>query len=417
MGTKFTMNICLLCYRGNPYCGGQGGYLYFLSRELARMGHSLTILVGAPEPWPMPWAKTIIVENLNLWGEREKIISPSAPWRILHPLNFFELATTRLGFFPEMLLFSIRALNLLKNSISVQTFDILHDVQSLGYGFWLMKRFHLPLITTVHHPLTIDFRASLERDRNFKEKYYTVVFYPIGMQRRVIRRCDRVITSSQETAREIERSFGVSPGRIRMVYNGLDADFFRPAPEEPLRTNSLLFVGNTDDSKKGVAYLIQAMTLLPEKVTLTIVDEGSPYKTYAPGLVQELGLTSRVFFTGKIAAEKLRLFYSTSEAVILPSLYEGFGLPAAEAMACGTPVVATRTGALPEVVGENGAGILVPPRDPPELARAILRILGNGKDRKKMGAAGRRRVEELFTWRKVAERTAEVYKELIKERV
>ena len=409
------MNICLLCYRGNPYCGGQGVYLYFLSRELARMGHSLTILVGSPEPWPMPWAKTVHVENLNLWGVRKNFIPPSAPWRIVHPLNFFELATTRLGFFPEMLLFSIRAFQLLKKMIPSRAFDILHDVQSLGYGLLMMKRFHLPLITTVHHPLTIDFRASLERDRNFKEKYYTVVFYPIGMQGRVIRRCDRVITSSQETAREIQRSFGVPPGRIRMVYNGLDTNFFRPDHEEPLMANSLLFVGNTDDSKKGVRYLLQALTLLPEKVTLTIVDEGVPHKSYAPSLAQEFGVTSRVTFTGKVSAEKLRLLYSSSEAVILPSLYEGFGLPAAEAMACGTPVVATRTGALPEVIGDDGAGILVPPRDPQELARAILRVLGNEEERKKMGAAGRRRVEQLFTWEKVAERTLEVYRELLEE--
>lgn len=407
------MKICLFCYRGNPYCGGQGVYLYFLSRELARMGHSLTILVGRPEPWPMPWGKTILVENLNLWGVRKNIISPSAPWRILRPLNFFEFSTTRLGFFPEMLIFSIRALQLLKKTVSGHSFDIFHDVQSLGYGFLLMRRFRRPLVTTVHHPLTIDFQASLERDRNFREKYYTVVFYPVGMQRRVIQRCDRVLTSSQETAREIQRAFGVSPDRIRMVYNGLDADFFRPGNGEPKRPNGLLFVGNTDDSKKGIFYLLQALTFLPERVTLTIVDQGVPYKTYAPHLAQKLGLTSRVTFTGKVSAEVLRQLYTSSAAVILPSLYEGFGLPAAESMACGTPVIATRAGALPEVVGEEGAGILVPTRDPGALAQAILEVLRDPERRGKMGVAGRQRVEKLFTWERVAERTFEVYRELL----
>jgi len=411
------MKICLFCYRGNPYCGGQGGYLYFLSRELARMGHSLTILVGPPEPWPMPWAEVIPVENLNLWGVRKNFLPPSAPWRIFQPLNFFELASTRLGFFPEMLIFSIRTLALLKKITLHQKFAILHDVQSLGYGLLLMKRFRLPLVTTVHHPLTIDFQASLERDRNFKEKYYTVVFYPLGMQRRVIQRCDRVITSSSETAREIQRAFGVSPRRIRMVYNGLDADFFQPANGEPKKPQSLLFVGNTDDSKKGIFYLLHAMTLLPDSVTLTVVDEGAPFKTYAPHLTQKLGLTSRVAFTGKVSAESLRRFYTSSEVVVLPSLYEGFGLPAAESMACGTPVVATHAGALPEVVGQEGAGILVPPRDPQALAAAILKVLQDEAGRKKMGVLGRQRVENLFTWAKVAERTVEVYKELINGRV
>ncbi|MDI6753460.1 MAG: glycosyltransferase family 4 protein [Thermodesulfobacteriota bacterium] len=411
------MKICLLCYRGNPYCGGQGVYLYFLSRELARMGHSLTILVGSPQPWPMPWAKIINVENLNLWGVRKNFLPPGDPWRIIRPLNFFEFAATRIGFFPEMLIFSIRALGLLKKMIPNENFDILHDVQSLGYGLLMTKFFRLPLVTTVHHPLTIDYQASLERDRNFQERYYTVVFYPLSMQRRVIRHCDRVITSSGETAREIQRAFGIPLSKIRMVYNGLDADFFRPLNNELRKPNSLLFVGNTDDTKKGVLYILQAMTLLPPEVSLTIVDEGAPLKTYAPQLVRELGLTSRVTFTGKLSAEDLRKLYTSSKLVVLPSLYEGFGLPAAEAMACGTPVVATRAGALPEVVGEDGAGILIPPRDPQALAAGIIKVLGDEAGRKQMGMMGRKRVEELFTWEKVAERTVEVYKELLKNGV
>ena len=407
------MDICLLCYRGNPYCGGQGVYLYYLSRELARMGHSVTVLVGSPDPWPMPWARTIRVENLNLWGVRKNFIPSSAPLRILRPLNFFEFAATRFGFFPEMLIFSIRAFLSLKRMLAGQTLDILHDVQSLGYGVLMMKRFLLPIVTTVHHPLTIDFQASLERDRNFKENYYTVVFYPLGMQGRVIRRCDRVLTSSGETAREIHRAFGVPYDKIRMVYNGLDTDFFRPKNGGFKKANSLLFVGNTDDTKKGVIYLLQALALLPGEITLTIVDQGAPQKTYAPRVARDLGLTSRVTFTGKVSAEELRHLYTLSEAVIVPSLYEGFGLPAAEAMACGTPVVATRAGALPEVVGEDGVGVLVPPRDPQALVLAILRILGDESGKRKMASAGRQRVEKLFTWRAVAERTVKVYEEVL----
>ena len=287
------MKICLLSYRGNPYCGGQGVYLYFLSRELARMGHSLTILVGSPEPRPMSWANTIPVENLNLWGVRKNFISPQAPWKILRPLNFFEFSATRFGFFPEMLIFSVRALRILKKNFLPQGFDLFHDVQSLGYGLLLLKQFRRPLVATVHHPLTIDFQHSLERDRNFTERYYTVVFYPLSMQRRVLRRCDRVLTSSRETAREIQRAFGIREEKIRNVANGLDTDFFRPVKGQVRSPHRLLFVGNTDDPKKGVLYLLQAMCYLPDKVTLTIVDHGAPLKTYAPTLVQKMGLTGR----------------------------------------------------------------------------------------------------------------------------
>jgi glycosyltransferase involved in cell wall biosynthesis len=407
------MNICLLSYRGNPYCGGQGVYLYFLSRELARMGHSPTVLVGPPEPWPMPWAKTLSLEGLNLWGIRKNILPREAPWRILRPLNFFEFVATRFGFFPEMLIFSLRALRALQKRVSREGFQVFHDVQSLGYGLLLVKRFRRPLVTTVHHPLTIDFRHSLERDRNFKEKYYTVVFYPLGMQGRVIRRCDRVLTSSRETARQIEEAFRVSPDRIRNVANGLDTEFFRPENGARKEANRVLFVGNTDDPKKGVGYLLAAMTFLPERVNLTIVDEGAPFKTHAPDVARKLGIQRRVYFTGKLSPEALRREYQKAQLTAVPSLYEGFGLPAAESMACGTPVVATSAGALPEVVGEDGAGILVPPRNPQALATAILQVLEDGGQRERMAEAGRERVENLFSWRKVAERTVEVYKELI----
>jgi glycosyltransferase involved in cell wall biosynthesis len=407
------MNICLLSYRGNPYCGGQGVYLYFLSRELARMGHSPTVLVGPPDPWPMPWARTLSVESLNLWGVRKNFLPPAAPWRIFRPLNFFEFAATRFGFFPEMLIFSLRSVRALQRILSRGSFQVFHDVQSLGYGLLLVKKFRRPLVTTVHHPLTIDFQHSLERDRNFKEKYYTVVFYPLGMQGRVIRRCDRVLTSSRETARQIEKSFRVSPDRIRNVANGLDTEFFRPANGISREPNRVLFVGNTDDTKKGARYLLEAMTLLPQKVNLTIVDEGAPFKTYAPDLVQKLGIRHRVKFTGKLSSEDLRREYHSAQVTAVPSLYEGFGLPAAESMACGTPVVATSAGALPEVVGEDGTGVLVPPRDARALAMAIRRVLEDGDQRERMAKAGRERVENLFSWRKVAERTVEVYKELL----
>ncbi len=403
------MHIVLLCYRGNPYCGGQGVYLYFLSRELARRGHKITILVGPPRPWPMPWAKVIYVENLNLWGRKRDFL-PTSPWRIFHPLNFYELTVTRLGFFPEMLLFSLRALSTLKKFLLTDKIDIIHDIQSLGYGLLFLKLYAQPLITTVHHPLSIDLQVSLERNKNFKEKYYSLVFYPVGMQRRVIRHFDRVITSSQKSAQEIQQTFHVSADKIRMVYNGLDTDFFSPLPLAR-KQNSLLFVGNTEDPKKGIKYLLQAMTLLPPDINLTIVDEGPPLKTYAANLVQKYSLSSRVIFTGKVSAAELRLLYNSATLVVVPSLYEGFGLPAAEAMACGTPVIATNTGALPEVVGEDGAGLLVPPRDHCALAQAIQELMADSPRAKIMGELGRRRVEKLFTWPKVAEKTEAVYKE------
>jgi glycosyltransferase involved in cell wall biosynthesis len=415
------MKISFLCYRGNPYCGGQGGYLYYLSRELARLGHEVTVLVGSPKPWPMPWARTIHIENLNLWGVRRHFLPPESPWRIFRPLNFYELAATRLGFFPEMLIFSLRALSLLRNGDHGQRIDLLHDVQTLGYGLMGMKGIGRGLVTTVHHPLTVDFRINMESKRTFREKYYSLVFYPLAMQRRVIRCCDRVLTSSRATMADLQKAFGVLPERLRLVYNGVDADFFRPLANERI-PNRLLFVGNTNDEKKGIVDLLRALCRLPASFTLTIVDEGAPTKPLIPQMVHRMGLSGRVFFTGRLSLDQLRYHYNSCQAVVVPSLYEGFGLPAAEAMACGTPVVATAAGALPEVVGDEGAGFLVPPRSPSALAEAIAQVLSRETNREEMGRIGRDRVQRLFTWRKVAERTLRVYEELLhgdrmKERV
>ena len=423
------MRICLLSYRGNPYSGGQGIYLYHLTRHLAALGHQVEVIVGAPYPRDLtPWARVHRITNLNLWGRyRREWLPPERPWQLFHPLNLFEFGLTRLRFFPEPFTFSLRALALLPGLLRRRHFDVLHDVQSLGFGNLAMMAFGVPMVTTVHHPLTIDRREAFARDRTFEELYHTTVFFPVTMQGLVIRRLHRVLTTSQAGREAIARDFRVPAERISVVPGGLDTEFFHP-PADPARLapsrnspqaapNSLpapvlLFVGNTDDWKKGGHFLLRALTRLPERVHLRIVDDAPPAKRLLADQARQLGLEARVHFLGKLDDVRLREEYRRCTLLVQPSLYEGFGLPAAEAMSCGTPVVATTVGAVPEVVTSE-TGVLVPPGDPEALAAGILSLLDDPQRRKAMGRAGRARMTERFEWRVAAEETVEVYRQVI----
>ena len=407
------MRVLFLCYRGNPYSGGQGIYLYNLSRELARLGVEIDVLVGPPYPDPMDeWARVYRLENLNLWYERTMRLPYEKLVRIFSGWNFIDYFLTRFHIFSEMETFSLRAFFFMNRLLRERRYDIVHDVQCLGWGLLPMKAYGMPIITTVHHPLTLDREADFLIDRNAWELAMTILFYPLNMQRIVIKRLDRVITSSMDGVGELEKAFGLSPEKVSVVYNGMDVDVFKNDGSRR-EENSLLFVGNTEDHKKGMRYLFEALALLPEGVTLTIVDEGPPKRLTAWGMICELGLEKRVSFTGKLELKELVHLYSTKTVLVMSSLHEGFGLPAAEAMARETPVVATTAGALPEVAGDEGAAILVPPKDPAALAEAISSLLRDKKKRTAMGKKGRSRAAERFAWPVAARNTLRVYEDVI----
>jgi glycosyltransferase involved in cell wall biosynthesis len=157
---------------------------------------------------------------------------------------------------------------------------------------------------------------------------------------------------------------------------------------------------------------------------LTIVDDAARHSSYAEDvgplpsygseLVRKLNLNGKVRFTGRLTREELVQHYNTARIAVVPSLYEGFGLPAGEAMACGTPVIATTGGALPEVVGD--AGMLVPPADADALAAAIKQLLNDQQARQRMSEAGKKRVREQFNWEQAARKTLQVYREVLATR-
>ncbi|UCC60174.1 MAG: glycosyltransferase family 4 protein [Dehalococcoidia bacterium] len=407
------MKICLLTYRGNMYCGGQGIYIHYLSRELRRLGHEIHVISGPPYP-TVPDGVT-----LHKLKSHSTIVSQygnsnhSGPIR--SPLDLYEFAATRMGVYTEPLAFSMRAYQEIKRLIGEVTFDIIHDNQCLGYGLTMMKRLELPLVTTIHHPISIDREADFGQARSRLERLRRRWFYSfyIPMQSLVARRVDQVITVSECSALEIERLIGIPTSRIRVVYNGVDTNLFRNNNGIAKEARSMIFVGNTEDRKKGIIHLLQALRMIKGEcpVKLTIVDGGAPETTYAPALVSEYGLESQVTIVRRLSSEDLVRRYSSAEIAAVPSLFEGFGFPAAEAMACELPVITTKAGALPELVSDGDNGILIDPGDVRALAAAIKLLLEDKEMRHRMGHAGREKVKRKFNWEQAAKQTLEAYQQ------
>jgi len=420
--SEHPLRICFTAYRGNMHCGGQGVYLWFLARELAALGHAVSVLVGPPYPDPMPFARQVDeLPDDRFWGkwfmrDRAAFFPRENPAAVLSPLRFYELAASRMGFFPEPFAFSARAFRELARRLrGGARFDVVHDVQCLGWGLLGIRALGLPVVATVHHPLTVDRRASFRRDRNVREALGTAEFHPVGMQGFVARRLDRVITSSHVSARQIQRDFRVAPERLRMLGNGVDTERFRPDPAVAREPATLLCVGRSSDPNKGIGVLVEALAKLPPEVRLVLVDEDHPLHE-GRRRAAALGVGERLQVTGRLAAEELVRRYRSASLVVVPSLYEGFGLPAVEAMACGTPVVAAAAGALSEVMAACGGGLVVPRGDADALAKGIATLLEQPGARARLGAEARPRVAAAYSWRRIAERTADVYRELRERR-
>jgi len=396
------------------YSGGQGIYLYYLTRELARLGHRITVLAGPPYPWDMAWANVIKITNHRYYARRLTNYDLVSLFKTFSPLNFYEFALTRFWFFPEMLTYSIRAFFKLAELLRAgEKFDIIHDNQCLGYGQVLLKGFGIPVIASIHHPLAMDRGADFIQSHTVIERARRVAFYPFVMQKIVAKQMEMVISGSKNSADAVQKAFGLDPRKMRVVYDGIDDTVFYPRPEVKRVKGRLIFVGNTEDRKKGILYLIQALAQLPNDVSLVIVDGGAKWKFYLNQLMDRFKVRHRIQIKERLSPEELALEYCQAELGVVPSLYEGFGLPAAEAMACATPVVSTDAGALPEVVGNDGAGVLVPAKNSKALRDKILYLLDKPGLREEMGRKASERVKSLFTWSECARGTEAVYEELL----
>jgi glycosyltransferase involved in cell wall biosynthesis len=403
------LSICLLSYRSNPHCGGQGVYLKNLSRALIDIGHHVEVVSGPPDPGLDPDIPIFRTACLDLYNPEHLFRVPTFK-ELLDPVNVVEWVGVSTMGFPEPFTFGIRAQQFLRTRM--RHYDIVHDNQSLSYGIWSIAK-QIPTVATIHHPITVDRDIAVRAVRPFWKKLKHLRWFSfIGMQKRVSRTLRRIITVSECAREDIARDFRIPRKRFAVVPNGINTGLFYPIPEIQREPGRIIVTNSSDVPLKGLYYLLHAVAEIAKNKTIRLVVVGTPKKNGGISrLIRRLGIGNQIVFTGRISHAEFVRQYARAAMAVVSSVYEGFGLPAGEAMACGVPVISTTGGALPEVVGN--AGILVPPKDHISLARAIINLLDHPAHANMLGRRGYQRVQQHFTWRRAAEKTVDAYRETI----
>ena len=401
------MRVALLSYRSKPHCGGQGVYVRHLSRELVAQGHTVEVFSGQPYPELDPGVLLTKVPSLDLYRDDDPFRTPR-PSEFRDLIDVLEVATMWTAGFPEPRTFGLRVARLLRERAA--DFDVVHDNQSLGSGLLKIAE-DLPLVATIHHPITRDRELDLASAGSWRRRITLRRWYGfLRMQERVARRIPTLLTVSENSAADIRSAFGIEADRIHTVPLGVDTDTFAPADERV--PGRIVCVASADAPLKGVPTLLEAVAKLrtEREVELVLVSRLAPGGA-TEKLIDELAIGDVVRTVSGIDDAELAGLLASAEIAAVPSLYEGFSLPAVEAMSCGTPLVASRAGAIPEVVGD--AGVLVPPGDAQQLAAALAELFDDPEARRRLGTKGRDRVLERYSWAAVASQTAALYERAI----
>jgi glycosyltransferase involved in cell wall biosynthesis len=401
------MRIALLSYRSKTHCGGQGVYVRHLSRGLVDLGHDVEVFSGQPYPGGLdPRVRLTKVPSLDLYREPDPFRVPR-PSEIHDRIDLLELLGTWTAGFPEPKTFCLRVAKILADRRD--EFDVVHDNQSLGDALLTIAALGLPVVATVHHPITRDRVVDVAAAKWWRKPLVRRWYGFAEMQKRVARQIPELLTVSSSSASDIAEDFAVSPDQLHVVPLGVDTELFRPA-ENRVR-NRIIAIASADVPLKGVSHLLHAVARLRVERDLDVqlvskLEPNGPTEK----LIAELGISDIVHSSSGITDLELADLMASAEVACIPSLYEGFSLPAVEAMASGTPIVASRAGALPEVVGDDDVcARLVRPGDVDDLTRVLGELLDSPLELRRLGANGRKRAVDVFSWESVAAQTVSVY--------
>jgi glycosyltransferase involved in cell wall biosynthesis len=405
------LRIAYLTYRGKPHVGGQGVYTRHLTKALVDLGHYVEVFGGQPYPILDSRVPLHKLPSLDIFNDQYPGRFP-AYWEIKDWPSFVETAQFLKGTFGEPRAFSIRAYNEL--SKRVRDFDLVHDNQCLGYGILKIEK-KIPTIVTLHHPITKDRKLEMEHTKTwFKRRAISRWYSFVNMQGKVASKMPRVVVVSENSIADIHTDMKVSLDRMKLVPVGVDPDLFTPLPHISRKPGHLITTASADVALKGLSYLLEALAKIRTErdVHLTII--GRPREGANADLIRKLGLTDCITHVSGVSDERIVELYAESELAVVPSLYEGFSLPAIEAMSTGICLVATTGGALPEVTGaDNDTVLSCPAGDAEALAASIRRGLDNAELRNRVGAAGRARVVERWSWKHCAQLTVDQYREVL----
>ena len=406
------LRIAYLTYRGKPHVGGQGVYTRHLTKALLDLGHEVEVFGGQPYPVLDERITLTKLPSLDLFNDHYPGRFP-AFWEFKTREDFLEVGVFSTGVFPEPLAFSARVHRHL--APRAHEFDLIHDKQCLGWGIKRLEKI-IPTIVTLHHPITRDRALEMAAAPNFYKRWSIGRWYSfVKMQGKVASQMPRVVVVSENSINDIHADMGVALDRMRLVPVGVDPELFTPLPHIERKSGRLITTASADVALKGLAYLIEAMVALREEgrdISLTIIGRPKPGKSM--DLIDRYNLHPHIEFVSGVSDERIVELYAEAELAVVPSLYEGFSLPAIEAMCTGTPLVATDGGALPEVTGADGETVFrCTAGDVSSLATSIRQALDQPEARAAIGTAGRQRVTERWSWRHCAELTVDQYREVL----
>lgn len=403
------LRIALLGYRSQPYGGGQGVYLRYLSKALVEAGHTVDVISGPPYPHLDPRVGLVQIPSLDLF---ENGLGSLRLHHLKSMSNIIEWLGKFTGGFAEPRAFGRRVVKHLREN--GHKYDLVHDNQSLSYGMLSLQKMGIPLVTTIHHPITNDLRIALGAAKSWRERLLIRRWHSfLTMQKRVVKQLHNIVTVSDCSRQDIARDFGLQPSGISLVHNGIDTEVFKPLPDVERRPLRLMATCSADAPLKGLRYLLRAYAKLLETypdLELLLISKPNPGgKTER--LVRSLGIADKVKFVNGISTEDMVHYYAQATIAVVPSVYEGFGLPAGEAMACGVPVVSTDGGALPEVVGDGG--VIVPAKNVDAMVEAIDALLQDPQRREELAARAQQRIDEHFCWHVCAQQMTTYYRQVM----
>ena len=395
------LNIAISSYRSAPFGGGQGIFVYELSKALQALGHKVDIISGPPYPSLESGVNLIKSPGLDLFSTfvfRERLILfKNKKNKSLD--DWFEFFSALMGGFPEIKTFGNRLKVLLKDS----PYDIVLDNQSLSYGI-LQVQSNIPVIEIVHHPITKDYKYDIQFSKGIIQKLSKWRWFSfLRMQKKVAPQINVISTPSLNSKNDIEKDFNVNKENIFVIPNGIDHIKFSPKNDIERIPGQLITTASADVPLKGLDFTLQAISQLKKDYPIIrLIVIGAPRPGgHTERLIQKLNIEANIVYKTNLTKEEIAMEYAHSNIAIVSSLYEGFGFPVGEAMACSIPLIATNVASIPEITSTYAE--LIPERDSKSIERAIRNILLDPFTYQNRANEGRKHIINNFDWEKIAQ--------------
>ena len=404
------MKIAILSYRSNPFSGGQGIYVRHLSNSFVELGHEVYVISGPPYPDIRNEVTLIKIPSLDLFSVESRIKAFKLSF-LISLTNLIEWLGIMTGGFPEPYTFGRRLKKFLESS-NIK-FDVILDNQSLCYALEDIQN-EYPLVTTIHHPITKDHKLELEGSRNWKERLSTNRWHGfLRMQKKVAPNLKHIITISNSSKEDIQAEFKIEEDSIDMIWNGIDIDTFKVRDDKKIIENRIVTTASADIPLKGLKYLIASLPSIIKEFPLTHlkVIGTSPQDSSMRALISDLDLNDKVSFNSELTESEVVDIYSSADIAVIPSLYEGFGFGAGEAMACGVPLISTTSGGLKDVIGD--AAIKIESESSDSISKAVIDLFSDDQKKLHYSKIGRERIEKEFSWNLAARKYLKVFKKAI----